>query len=411
MTQRQTLRLVDLVSSTRSGQAAKGIRLRSLNTSRASAFAKAPAVADASAGRRSLGGGWPARQGRQRAAAIAAVVLAVLTTQPLAQQQDGFRFKSGVELINVSATVTDRSGRFASGLRKDDFMVWEDGKPVEVTHFSAERSPVSLGIVVDTSGSMVGEKWSAAVSAIDSFLQQLSDQQDEMFLYRFSAVAELVADWTDDRRRLSWTLGRIHPNGGTAMYDAAAEAVPMAQSGRNRKKAVVIISDGNDTSSRVGVSEVKRIVRETEVLVYAVGIDGQGEPTFRGRPTPPIQQPPRIPIPFPFPGSGRGRGTPPQRPYPPSGGGGGVFSSGSSDRVNVAALREMTDDSGGRTEIVRDSRDLNPAVGSIADELSKQYYLGYPSPGLKDGRWHTIRVELRDPSLRVRARKGYVASS
>jgi Ca-activated chloride channel family protein len=346
--------------------------------------------------------------------ALTVGLLAFAVMRPVAQsQQDGFRFKSGVELINVSATVTDRSGRFASGLTKDDFLVWEDGKPVEVTHFSAERSPVSLGIVVDTSGSMQGEKWSAAVSAIDNFLQMLSDEQDEMFLYRFSAVAELVSDWTDDRRRLSWTLGRIHPNGGTAMYDAAAEAIPMAQSGRNRKKAVVIISDGNDTSSRVGVSEVKRIVRETEVLVYAVGIDGNAEPTFRGRPTPPIQQPPRIPIPFPFPGGGRGGGGgfPPQQPrYPPGGPSGGVFGN-PSDRVNVAALREITDDSGGRTEIVRDARDLNPAVGSIADELSKQYYLGYPSPGSKDGRWHAIRVELRDPSLKVRARKGYIASS
>ncbi len=352
----------------------------------------------------------PAFSKRQVLLAAITGLLALASTQPFAQQQpEGFRFKSGIELINVSATVTDRTGRFASGLTKEDFLVWEDGKPVEVTHFSAERSPVSLGIVLDTSGSMQGEKWSAAVSAIDSFLQQLSDEQDEMFLYRFSAVAELVSDWTSDRRRVSWTLGRIHPNGGTAMYDAASEAVPMAQSGRNRKKAVVIISDGNDTSSRVGVSEVKRIVRETEVLVYAVGIDGNAEPTFRGRPTPPIQQP-RIPIPFPFPGGRRG-GYPPPPQYPPGGGSsGGVFGN-PNDRVNVAALREITDDSGGRTEIVRDTRDLDPAVSSIADELSKQYYLGYPSPGLKDGRWHTIRVELKDPSLKVRARKGYTASS
>jgi Ca-activated chloride channel family protein len=344
----------------------------------------------------------------RKAVALTTASLAMAAMRPIAQSQDAFRFKSGVELINVSATVTDRSGRFASGLRKEDFLVWEDGKPVEVTHFSAERSPVSLGMVVDTSGSMQGEKWSAAVSAVDSFLQLLSDEQDEMFLYRFSAFAELVSDWTNDRRRLSWTLGRIHPNGGTAMYDAAAEAVPMAQSGRNRKKAVVIISDGNDTSSRVGVSDVKRIVRETEVLVYAVGIDGNAETTFR-RPTPPIQQPPRIPIPFPFPGGRRGGGMPPQ-PYPPGGPSGGVYGN-PSDRLNVSALREMTDDSGGRTEIVRDTRDLSPAVGSIADELSKQYYLGYPSPGLKDGRWHEIRVELKDPSLKVRARKGYIASS
>src|SRR5688572_20750939 len=225
---------------------------------------------------------------------VVAALLALAGSAPIAQQQDGFRFKSGVELINVTATVTDRSGRFYSRLTKDDFIVFEDNKPVEVTHFSAERTPVSLGIVVDTSGSMVGDKWGAAVNAIDRFLRMMSDELDEFFLYRFSANADLVADWTADRDRLASLLRRIHPNGGTAMYDAAAEAVPMAQSGQNRKKAIVIISDGNDTSSRVGVSEVKQVVRETEVLVYAVGIDGQGEPTFQ-RPTPPIQQPqPRL---------------------------------------------------------------------------------------------------------------------
>jgi VWFA-related protein len=349
-----------------------------------------------------------------RAWALLAALLAVAGTHPLAEQeQGGFRFKSGVELINVTATVTDRSGRFASNLRKDDFMIYEDNKPVEVTHFSADRTPVSLGIVVDTSGSMQGEKWSAAYGAIDRFVQTMSDELDEFFLYRFSANADLVSDWTDDRGRLMASLGRVHPNGGTAMYDAAAEAVPMAQGGKNRKKAVVIISDGNDTSSRVGVGEVKQVVRETEVLVYAVGIDGDGDSTMPQRPTPPIQQP-RIPIPFPFPGGGGrggGRQPIPQPQYPPTGGSGGVFNRGSiGDRVNVMALREMTDDSGGRTEIVRDPRDLDPAVLSIADELSKQYYIGYPSPGFKDGRWHTIRVEVRDPSLKVRARKGYVAT-
>ena len=81
----------------------------------------------------------------------------------------------------------------------------------------------------------------------------------------------------------------------------------------------------------------------------------------------------------------------------------------SDDRVNVAALRDMTDDSGGRTEIIRDPRDLNPATANIADELSKQYYLGYPSSGKKDGRWHAIRVEVRNHNYRVRARRGYLA--
>lgn len=349
-----------------------------------------------------------------RASAVAAVLLALASVSPLAQGQDGFRFKSGVELINVTATVTDRSGRFASRLTKDDFIIYEDNKPVEVTHFSADRTPVSLGIVVDTSGSMVGEKWSAAVSSIDRFFRMMNDELDEFFLYRFSANADIVLDWTNDRDRLANMVGRIHPNGGTAMYDAVVEAVPMAQSGQNRKKAIVIISDGNDTSSRTGVGDARRVIRETEVLVYAVGIDGQGQATFQ-RPTPPIQQPqPRLPIPFPFPGGRGGGGRTMPLPPPIGGGGGGSrggYSVGSGDeRLNVLALREMTDDSGGRTEIVRDARDLDPAVASIADELSQQYYLGYPSPGLKDGRWHTIRVEVRDRSLMVRARKGYVAT-
>jgi len=349
-----------------------------------------------------------------KAWAIAAVLLALTSVTPLAQQQDGFRFKSGVELINVTATVTDRSGRFAGRLTKDDFVIYEDNKLVEVTHFNADRTPVSLGIVVDTSGSMVGEKWSAAVSSIDRFFRMMNDELDEFFLYRFSANADLVYDWTNDRDRLANTLGRIHPNGGTAMYDAAVEAVPMAQSGQNRKKAVVIISDGNDTSSRTDIADVKRVIRETEVMVYAVGIDGQGQPTFQ-RPAPPIRQPqPRLPIPIPFPGAGGrggGRVPMPQPQYPPPGRGGTYsIGGGADDRVNVLALREMTDDSGGRTEIVRDARDLDPAIAGIADELSQQYYLGYPSPGYRDGRWHTIRVEVRDPSLKVRARKGYVAT-
>jgi VWFA-related protein len=330
------------------------------------------------------------------AGAAAALVALGGSVEPVVGQE-GFRFKSGVELINVTATVIDRSGRFAGGLRQEDFVVYEDDKPVEVTHFSAERTPVSLGIVLDTSGSMAGEKIEAARDAIDRFLGALPDPQDEFFMYRFSADPYLVNDWTSDRQVMTRNLARLYPTGGTAMYDAVAEAVPMAQGGQNRKKAIVLISD------------VKQLVRETEVLVYAVGIDGQGESTFPGRPSPPVMRPPS-PIPFPIPG---GRGQPRGLPFPvPSmpRSGGGTMSRGADDRVNVAALREITDDSGGRTEIVRDPRDLDPATLSIADELSKQYYIGYPSPGHRDGRWHSIRVEVRDPNLKIRARRGYIAT-
>jgi hypothetical protein len=106
---------------------------------------------------------------------------------------------------------------------------------------------------------------------------------------------------------------------------------------------------------------------------------------------------------------------PPPAPNPPPTGGGGSSSGRwrngrSDDRVNVAALRDITDDSGGRTEIIRNPRDLDPATAGIADELSKQYYLGYAASGERDGRWHTIRVEVRNPSYQVRARRGYVAT-
>jgi VWFA-related protein len=345
---------------------------------------------------------------------------------PAAQQSGGggqapsdrqsFRFRTGVELINVNATVTDATGRFVPGLHKEDFRVFEDEQIQEISHFNSERVPVSLGIVLDTSGSMDGEKMLAARDAIDRFLGQLLGPDDEVFLYRFDSTAELVQGWTTDRARMRAELGRMFPRGGTAMYDAVADAVPLAQTGRNKKKALVVISDGNDTSSQTNIGSLKRMIRESEVLVYAVGIDSDAPSRYTGRQPGgimlPPRQPPRLPIPFPFPMPGRRRppGGQPVYPNPPQQPRGGGYSRGVEDRVNVAALRDITDDSGGRTEIVRYARDLDPATSSIADELSKQYYIGYPAAAEKDGRWHSIRVEVRN-GYRVRARRGYIAST
>jgi VWFA-related protein len=346
----------------------------------------------------------------------AALVLVAGGSNVAGQKQEEFRFRSGVDLVNVTATVTDRNGHFVPGLRQEDFIVYEENQLQEITHFDNERVPVSLGIVLDTSGSMVGEKLTHALMAIDRFLTTLLAPEDEIFLYRFSSYPDLVHDWTTDRQRLSRAIRRVNAGGGTAMLDAIAESVPLAQTGQNRKRAILLISDGNDTDSQSSLNEVRQLIRESEVMVYAIGIDGQAEGTFGLPPTTRTPFPPG-PSPSPFPGSRRPRGPGgvilPQRPqmqWP--------FPQGqtrrrvqvSDDRVNANALRDITDDSGGRTEIVRSSRDLDPATANIADELSRQYYLGYSSTTAKDGRWHAIRVEIRDKSLRVRARRGYVAT-
>jgi Ca-activated chloride channel family protein len=328
---------------------------------------------------------------------LAATLVAAMAATLTAQNQEGFTFRSGVELINVNATVTDDAGRFVSGLRKEDFTVYEDGERQEVTHFSNERVPVSLGIVLDSSGSMTPDKMSAARSAIDRFVHDLLGTDDELFFMEFANRPDLVQDWTTDRRAISRAVSRVNPAGGTAMYDAIADAIPVASVGKHPKKAILVISDGNDTNSSVSVRELRQLIRESEVLVYALGVDGTAT-TFRSGPT--IQLP--MPLPFPIPG-GRGRRLPPIV-------GGGGSRSQPAERVNPEALRQITDDTGGRTEIVRGFGDLDNATARIADELSKQYYLGYVSTGEKDGRWHAIRVDVKDRRLAVRARRGYIAS-
>ena len=329
-------------------------------------------------------------------ATLAALVAGAVTVSA----QDGFRFRSGVELINVTASVTDDDGRFVSNLTKADFTLYEDGTPQEITHFSNERVPVSLGILLDASGSMTPDKMAAARTAIERFIFELLGKDDELFFVEFANAPRITQHWTTDRRAISRALGRVNPAGGTAIYDAVADALPFAGAGQNRKKALLVISDGNDTNSSTGVGELRQLIRESEVLVYALGVDGTASRNNNGGT---IIRPPQMPIPIPFPFP-RGR-----RPAFPQIG--GTWSrAGNSERVNADALRQITDDTGGRTEIVRGFDGLDAATARIADELSKQYYLGYSSTAEKDGRWHAIRLEVRDRRLNVRARRGYVAS-
>ena len=316
----------------------------------------------------------------------------------------GFSFKTGVDLINVTATVTDGNGRFVPGLRREDFVVYEDGKPQVISQFDGERVPVSLGIALDTSGSMIGDKIIAARAALNRFLFDLLGPQDEIFLYRFDSLPDLVQPWTTDRQALSRALGAVQPRGGTALFDTIGEAVPLAQTGSRRKKAVVLITDGNDTSSRSPLAQVQQLIRQTEVLVYAIGIDASGhEPQNHSAAA--HRDAPPSPSPFP------GRKSPPHpAAAPPAPVHAPRAPAGSTGGVNIDTLRSITDDSGGRTELIYSSRDLDPATASVADELSRQYFLGYVSSLPKDGRWHSVDVQVRKGPYIVRARKGFIAN-
>jgi VWFA-related protein len=220
-------------------------------------------------------------------ASLTAAAVAVVGAQGSPQGDDGFRFKSGVELVNVTATVSDDNGHFVTGLTKDDFSVYEDGQPQDISQFSNERVPVSLGLLLDTSGSMTPEKMSSARNAIDRFIYDLLGKDDELFFMQFASVPDLLQGWTYDRRAISRAVGQVTAAGGTAMYDAIAQALPIAADGRNQKKAILLISDGNDTNSRTSVSALRNMIRESEVMVYALGVDGSDVSTYSPQPRQP----------------------------------------------------------------------------------------------------------------------------
>lgn len=343
-----------------------------------------------------------------------AVVLGALAVALSAQEKptgQGFSFRSNTDLINVTVTVTDEHGRFVPGLNRDDFVVYEDGRPQVVQQFDSERVPVSLGIALDTSGSMAGEKIQAAEAALNRFLFDLLGKQDQVFLYRFDSRPELIQGWTGDRAAVSRALGSISPRGGTALYDTVSEAIPLAQKGSERKKALLVISDGEDTSSHVTVRDAQQLIRESEALVYAIAIDptasGGSSYAARTAPGPRAAPPASKPVPSPFPGR-----KPPPSPsaLPPAPAPAAAWTPGNTrSSAGTNALRLLTDDSGGRTEVIQSHRDLDPATAGIADELSRQYFLGYVAAAPKDGRWHTIDVQVRKGNYHVRARKGYVA--
>jgi VWFA-related protein len=248
-----------------------------------------------------------------------------------------------------------------TGLERGAFEVYEDGVLQTVTQFTRERVPIGLGVLLDISDSMFGKRMDDARAAVDKFLFELLDPADEFFLSAFNHRPHPLTGWTREQGDVRHALAGLRPSGGTAIYDAILDALPLIDKRTRQRAAILVISDGADTASSTTLRELRPALRRSDTFVYAIAIDS----------------PERQPI---------------------------------NTRVNPAALREITAESGGRTEIVQNSAQLDEAAARIAEELNSQYVLGYTPPRGADGQFHSLRVRIAGSDDRVRARNGYVAT-
>jgi Ca-activated chloride channel family protein len=296
--------------------------------------------------------------------AVPLLVTAALTTAVAAQDQvlrDGRMFRTGIEITSLTVTVRDAQGRLVTGLGREAFEVHEDGELQQVTQFTSERVPISLGVLLDSSDSMFGQRIKDARAAVERFLFELLDAGDEYFVLSFNHRPHVLTRWTSTPDVMRHALEGLRPTGGTAAYDAIDASLPMFVTRSRQRAALLVISDGADTASTATIREVHSTLLRSDAFVYAIAIDS---PEPRAINT----------------------------------------------RVNPTALRAITDDSGGRTEVVQSSGDLVDATARIADELNKQYLLGFTSSHGADGKYHSIRVRVLGSDYKVRARNGYVAT-
>jgi len=321
------------------------------------------------------------------------------------QRDQTYTFKSDVSLVTFTATVTDQQGRYVRGLRKDAVAVWEDGVRQQISLFRAEYEPVSLGIVFDTSGSM--EKKIEEVADAVAHFAATAERDDEMFLMRFSSRVELVQDFTDDRNRLARAAYNLRPGGATVLYDAVAEALEKIQTGRHRKRALVVITDGEDTSSHVRLEQLQSMANRAEVLLYCVGIGANVE--HRERNSRVSTSGGGISLPQVI----FGGGWPGSRRIP-GGSGGRGNPGGSRDTVDMEVLRSLAEAGGARAYQINPERDdiarIDDVVQEISSELRQQYSIGYyPSNAAHDGTYRRIQITTSFPDFKIRARRGYYA--
>ncbi len=269
-------------------------------------------------------------------------------------------------LVLIPVTVTDPLNRFVTGLERENFRLFEDKSEQKVTHFASEDAPLSVGLVFDTSGSM-GSKLDKSRQAVAQFFKT-ANPDDEFFLIQFNDRPELAVDFTTHVEDIQNRLAFWQSKGRTALLDAVYMALHKMKKAKNPRKALLIISDGGDNSSRYTESEIKKLVQEADVQIYAIGIF---EPV-----------------------ASRGR-TPEEMSGP-------------------SLLSEIAEQTGGRHFPVDNLNELPDVAAKIGMELRNQYILGYtPSNAGRDGKYRRVQVKLVQPRglppLRATWRLGYYA--
>src|SRR6201981_2731250 len=285
--------------------------------------------------------------------------------QPIKPGQ-GVRIDVNLALVNV--TVTDPYSRIVTGLEPDNFRVFEDNIEQEVVNFSSEDVPISIGVILDLSGSMANKLGKAKEAALQFF--KTANPEDEFFLVGFNERAQLLSSFTSNVEDLQSRILPASAKGQTALLDAIYLGLAQMRGAANGKRALLIISDGGDNSSRYNEKDIKRLVREADTQLYSIGIFDPYE--YRGRTLEELNGP--------------------------------------------SLLSEVTELTGGRAFSVENLNELPDIAGKIGTELRNQYVLGYrPSNKSHDARWRKIKVKLRAPKglppLTAYAKTGYYAPS
>src|SRR5215210_3302738 len=285
--------------------------------------------------------------------------------KPGTEVDDKIPVITNTDLITFTVTVTDLYGRFVSGLSKNAFTILDNKETQEIAYFSDDDSPVSVGVLFDVSGSMSGDKVRRARDALAHFIQTSHDR-DEYFLIGFNSRAQLLMDKTRDGNAVLDKLTFVQTKSNTSLYDACYLGVERVQRGTHSKRALLLISDGQDNNSRYTFNELRRVLKESDVVLYSVGILGGSDV-----------------------GSSLGM-------------------------EGQGTLDELAGVSGGKAFYPRSPAEMDDIFEQIALELRHQYSIGYrPKNFVNDGKWHRIKVKVNAPRglprLFVRSREGYYA--